>query len=220
MEMTLEDLALAINGGRTDLMTDLWERVQPFIKMKAFAALCLADREYPGAELEDLTQEGYFALKRAVDSYKPEHEHRFLTHLGYHLKTSFAGVLGYRTSKRDLIKKCTSLDIPINDDEPEGETRLDFLPDDSDLIADKEDQIYQEQLREALEGLIGLLNPKGADIIRSYYFAGESARDIARRWNTTLHRGNALRDSYVKQLRSMSRYSKEGWRLRKFLADE
>ena len=70
---TLEELALSIQGGRTGEVSALWDRVSKLVVM-------LADKYYQanqsrcissGTAVEDLIQEGFFAVLYAARAYNP-----------------------------------------------------------------------------------------------------------------------------------------------------
>ena len=80
--MTNEELVLAIRAGQnvTDNMTLLYNQNLPMIRKVV--------KKYAGIEdVEDLTQESYLSLVRAVDLWDPEREAKFLTFLMVCLRT-------------------------------------------------------------------------------------------------------------------------------------
>lgn len=79
--MTNEQLVLRIQAGENIAgnMVQLWEQTKDFISQQA--------RRYRGAaELEDLEQEGFLGLCRAVDNYVPSQEAKFLTYAAFWIK--------------------------------------------------------------------------------------------------------------------------------------
>lgn len=79
--MTNEQLVLLIQAGENIAgnMVQLWEQTKDFISQQA--------RRYRGAaELEDLEQEGFLGLCRAVDNYVPSQEAKFLTYAAFWIK--------------------------------------------------------------------------------------------------------------------------------------
>lgn len=74
-----EELVLAIRNGETDKLTQLYEKNTGIIKK-------IASR-YKGLEdSEDLMQEGYFGLVRAVELWRPEYEVKFITYAGFWIR--------------------------------------------------------------------------------------------------------------------------------------
>ena len=79
--MTNEQLVLLIQAGENiaENLAQLWEQTKDFISQQA--------RKYRGAaELEDLEQEGFLGLCRAVDNYIPSQEAKFLTYAAFLIK--------------------------------------------------------------------------------------------------------------------------------------
>ena len=129
-------------------------------------------------DIEDLKQSGFFGLLDAVASFNPDAGVRFLTHLGWKLKSSFkAAAFGYRKSK--LGNECrlqheariVSLDSPVDED---GTMFYDLIEDPRGRqgIDEAERRIYNEQLHEALERLLSRINEHYADVVRQIYFYG------------------------------------------------
>ncbi|MFR5070474.1 MAG: hypothetical protein ACLTE2_12495 [Eubacteriales bacterium] len=52
-----------------------------------------------------------------VEAFKTEKEYKFNTYLEYHLKTAINELLGQRTSKKEPLNHCGSLDVPMGEDE-------------------------------------------------------------------------------------------------------
>ena len=78
-----------------------------------------------GYETDDLMQEAYFVLLKAVDSYKEDSGYQFVTYLSNQLKWYFSRHVKRDKNRRDL---CV-LDSPIDED---GETaKADMLPDEA-----------------------------------------------------------------------------------------
>jgi RNA polymerase sigma factor (sigma-70 family) len=73
--MTNEQLVICIKAGENvaDNMSQLWEQTRRFIHV-------MATRYQGQAEIEDLEQEGYLALFRAVRGYNPAAGCLFLTY--------------------------------------------------------------------------------------------------------------------------------------------
>lgn len=62
-------------------------------------------------------------MAQAVNDFNPEKELLFNSYLSLHFKKCFMEMIGRRTSKRDMLESCFSLDVPIseNDDTTVGE---------------------------------------------------------------------------------------------------
>ncbi|MGF6991435.1 RNA polymerase sigma factor (sigma-70 family) [Lachnospiraceae bacterium PM6-15] len=81
--MSNEELVRDIQAGASDKMLLLWKQCEKFIVMIA--------NKYKGlAEIEDLTQEGYFALCQAVEKYDETKEATFIHYLAIWLKQTYS----------------------------------------------------------------------------------------------------------------------------------
>ena len=176
--MTNEELAVLIQQGHDELYPVLWENVSKLITVLAYRYY-LGSPDIQGniLEPEDFAQSGYFALVRAVEHFDPAEECKFTTYLTKCLKTAFAETGGWRTSKTDALDKAFSLDTPISEDE--NKTFLDFIPDTRDDIADADDQLWREELRQSLDKAVAALGPKISEIIFRRYVREETLKDIA-----------------------------------------
>ena len=84
IKMNNEELANNIQNGNKELIIDLWEQVEKFIRLKADErAAAINNKDIA----DDLYQSGYFALLNAVKSFDDSRGMNFLSYLKYHLKT-------------------------------------------------------------------------------------------------------------------------------------
>ena len=183
--MSNEELARRIQNGETDLIPTLWEQVQRFIYREAYRRYRATDG-LGGVEVDDLVQSGYIALVEAVAYFQPDGEYKFLSYLGNSLKTAFAEAGGYRTSKRDALNDADSLDAPIAEDN--DTTKGDMLADPVDQYEDAERRIWLEQLRAAMGKAMDELPPEWREVLRRYYWGGESLEEISAA--TGIHKNN------------------------------
>lgn len=192
--MTNEELARRIQNGETDLMLQLWEQVRRFVAQQAKRLIYKLEGRY-GVEADDLISAGYIALYAACATYRPE-EGKFLTWYGYFLKNEFARTCGYKTSKRDLLNRADSLDVPIGED---GDTtKGDMLADPVDQFADAEHKIWLEQLQEAMGKAMDALPAEWRDVLHRYYWQGQTLEEIGKatgvnKNNVWLRHGKGLR---------------------------
>lgn len=63
-----EDLAVKIQGGERELLPQLWEQVERFVRQQAYRRTCMGAVDH-----EDLYQSGFLAVVKAVGSYDPGH---------------------------------------------------------------------------------------------------------------------------------------------------
>lgn len=182
--MTCEELAERIHDGDREKLMELWTQVEKFVGLMARKRLVLSNG-MGGVEFEDLYNSGYIALVAAVDSYDPDTGRSFIGWFAFHLKTAFAEAGGYRSRKqaRDPLHHAGSLDTPLGDDEGEANTLGDFIPDPDAVQAfqDVEDQLYLEQLHDALDRVLETLGADEEAAIRARYYQGRTLAQIGPR---------------------------------------
>ena len=111
-------------------------------------------------------------------------------------------VLGIRTSKRDPLNQCSSLNETVAD-EADAE-RLDLLADPKStepFTAVIEDS-FQLALRTALEKSISKLPANRADIVRKRYFEGKGQHEVASELNVSSTRIQQLERDALKKLKN------------------
>lgn len=115
--MSNEELAVQIKAGDTACIEQLWQNIYRLLYM-------LAGRVYTrrrercaaaGVTLEDLLQECFFVMMRAVDAYDPDAVYPFNAYIRYHMKNTVNTLLGYRTARqqKEPLNTCTSLDMEL-----------------------------------------------------------------------------------------------------------
>ena len=217
--MTNEELAVQIKQGRSDLYVELWSQVHDFITYMALLRVCSVERPSE-IDADDLIQSGYLALVDAVRAFDTERG-AFTTVLGYHLKRAFNEACGTRTERaaRDPIHRASSLDVPANTDDPDGESWVDLIPASECVEEIAVDNAYRERLREAEERLLSRLPEQSADIIRAKYLTGEPVEITAERHSTSVKNLSKLRSQYMTRLRSLARSTPEGAALQRYIED-
>ncbi len=178
MGMTNEELVELIRLGDIGLLPELWEQVRRFIAM-------MARRHYEksedkgGCELDDLIQAGYFGLLAAIRYYKPAKGFKFITYLDLSLKNAFNEAMGIR--KRDWLNYSASLDMPVG--EGDDTALIDMLGDMTPGTADVEEtiveDIFNQELRLALNDALKILSKQQKNIIELHYYFGQSITQIA-----------------------------------------
>ena len=211
--MTVDETAVAVRDGQKELLPELWQGVQRFIRQKAHSTSLKIPAGY-GVTQEDLIQCGYLAVVSAVEHFDPERG-SFLSVLDFCLKSEFARAGGYLTTKQDPLNDSTSLDAPHDLNGEEGGTLMDTVADDGDDYGDTEEKIYIGQLHEALDGEIEKLSDNQADVIRSRYWHGETFATIAERQGTSPQNVQRREESALERLRARE----SAQRLSQFLED-
>lgn len=127
MERTNEELAMLIQSGQKEHVLRLWAQVVDFVRYMADRYLL----DYPKRCQEfrdDLINESYFSLMKAVEGYDEE-KGKFVNYFAFHLKTGFRKVLIGLTEKtrNDPMRDARSLDAPMgeSDDLTLGELLVD-----------------------------------------------------------------------------------------------
>lgn len=189
--MTNEQLAVSAKNGDVSAMEQLYTNnrglifhsVRPYRRM--------------GYDTDDLMQEAYFALIKAVYSYKEDSGYKFTSYLTNTLKWYFSRLVQTDTNRRDL---CV-LDAPIDED---GETtRGDMLPDEGAEF--EEDAIYNADM-EKVFGLVkdALKGENNGDmmynVLCDVFVTGETLAAIGKKYGV---KGERIRQIRVKALRNL-----------------
>ena len=119
-----EELVVLIQAGDRDRIVELWHQVRRMVYKQAARWAGLG-----GTTIEDLTQAGFIAMLRAVDSYDPSRGTKFSTHLFLRLRAELSAATGWssKTARLDPLQNAVSLDAPLTDEE--DATLADFIPD-------------------------------------------------------------------------------------------
>ena len=178
--MSNEELVSLIQSGNVDYFADLWEQIERLVRWKA-KRIISAIGNRAGAEFDDLYQSGYLAMVAAVNTYDPD-SGNFAGWFMLHLRTAFAEATGIRSKKqaKDPIHSALSLEYPLSDDS-DANLLLEVIPDPTSEIPLQrvEEQIYQQQLRNALEMALDKLPDKQRDTLRKKYLEGIPVAQIA-----------------------------------------
>ena len=198
--MSNEELVAMIQAGETDRMGELWEQVRRFV-IKQARRVPLEGRA--DVELDDLIQSGYLALADSVADYTPG-EYCFLTHLSYRLKTTFAEATRFRTERqqRETLAGILSLDTPLSD-EVSSSTMMDLIPDPAgaEAFEHAEDQIYREQLRDAVAAVLAELPAEQQRLLRLRFWECATSQEIACAFKTTTKKIQNQETRTIRELR-------------------
>ena len=145
-----------------------------------------------GLTVDDLDQEGYFAVHYAAQTYTPENG-AFTTWLTVAIQRQIVQALsnGHRCSVTDAdgkarqisadpLNHCASLDTPLDDKEG-GATLGDLCADPAalDAMRNVDGHIYADQLHKAIDTALAKLTREEADVIRRRFYRGQSMPQIA-----------------------------------------
>ena len=194
-------LAALAAAGNSFALGQLWEINKGFLhrlfwqwysKNKAAA-------DNAGLTLEDFDQEAFFAVQVAAKAYIPE-KGAFTTLLYYYVQSQInKAVCGEH--RRNIttedgrvvavsanpLNECSSLDIRLDESDEGSSTKGETIEDPAAAQAFQtaEDDLYTEELHNALEEALSHLAAKQADVVRRHYFEGKAISEIAREDGTT-----------------------------------
>lgn len=201
--MTNEEWAIEIQAGWEDC-TALWEQVHRFIRQQAhrYFTLHAGTCTHAGVELDDLLQCGFMALQDAVRAYRPESGYSLLAYIKYPLLKHFREACGIRTTRRDPLNNCASLDKPVGD---EGKATLGDLQPSQSAAQDMEavlERKYMTELHEAMEKALDTLDTVQRDTIRRRFWNGDTLQAMAKDNGVT---PEVIRQREAKALRRLRR---------------
>ena len=186
--MTNEELAMRIKSGETELMSELWSQICRFVYKQAgkFYVAHESRCKNMGVEVEDLEQEGYIAIYKAVEGFDPSRNTTFLTYAGFCLKKAFFGIcrMNYANWQGNMIRRASSLDAQAYADNEElsiGDT----IADDEDFEASIVDKLYLESAGQDLRKAVAELREGWQDVLYAIYVRELSPSDYARELNVT-----------------------------------
>ena len=151
-----------------------------------------AQADAHGLTADDFEQEGFFAIQHAAQTYDPA-QGAFTTWLtaamqrqiqrtvtNGHARTVTGEDGKQHTTSADPLNHCTSLDVPL-DDEDGGSDTLGDLQEDPAAAAELdavEDEVFREQLHSAMEEALAKLTDREADVLRRRYYQQQRFREI------------------------------------------
>ena len=201
--MTNEQLAAFIKqGGNDELIPILWERIRKIMYMKSDSVYSTLQGRFQqcGADIWDLKQSCYMAFLKAIEGYKPDTGNKFTSYLSYPFKNTVNELIGMRTQKQkhEPLNDFTSLDTPLKEEEPDGNTLVDMIADDNAVNAVELVELEDDYrvLHEAVDNLKEPMN----HVIREYYFHDKKMPGIAREMGISIER---VRQYKAKALRCL-----------------
>ena len=219
-------LAALAAAGNAFALGQLWEVNKGFVRRQLWQWYeknqTVADSA--GLSFEDLVQEGYFAVDYAAKHYSAE-QGSFTTYLSYALlkqiRTATCGeharVIATKDGRRvavsaNPLNECSSLDVRLDETDEGSSTKGETIEDPAATQAFQtaEDDLYTEELHNALEEALSHLAAKQADVVHRHYFEGRTLKEISQEDCTTL---NAARNREQAAFISLSRNLKlQRWR--------
>ena len=170
--MTNEELVIRIQDGETDLYRDLWENNKKLIiqimKNKLHSAIlpCYIS-------LEDLEQEMYFALCKAVKYYDRKKPYYFSTYLNYPILS----VLNKLVFNDKSIEKECSFNTKISDNDGKMIEKWDLVYDPDSNNAYK--NIENEDMNDKVHQAVATLKDRERTAVELYYFHNHTYEEIS-----------------------------------------
>ena len=168
-----------------------------------------------GLTADDFEQEGFFAVQHAAQTYDPA-QGAFTTWLTAAMQRQIQRTLtnGHarnvtgedgklHTTSADPLNHCTSLDVPL-DDEDGGSATLGDLKEDATAAAELdavEDKLFQEQLHSALEEALAKLTDREADVLRRRYYQQQPLREVGEAYGVAWSRAQQVEKAAMRKLR-------------------
>ena len=168
-----------------------------------------------GLTADDFEQEGFFAVQHAAQTYDPA-QGAFTTWLTAAMQRQIQRTLtnGHarnvtgedgklHTTSADPLNHCTSLDVPL-DDEDGGAATLGDLQEDTTAAAELdavEDEVFREQLHSALEEALAKLTDREADVLRRRYYQQQPLREVGEAYGVAWSRAQQVEKAAMRKLR-------------------
>ena len=186
--MTNEELVLRVKAGDREAVPALWEQVRRlcFLILRRFAAGHEERLAAHGVTMEDLEQEAFLGMLKAVNSFSPGKGLAFVSYLAYPIRNRARELCGLRSHRRDSLNHAESFADSIGDDE--GKITLgDTLEDKGagNALESVLDDVFRDELREALEECLGTLPTDWEQAVRARYFDGLTFKEIGKQTGCT-----------------------------------
>lgn len=173
-----------------------------------------AQADAHGLTADDFEQEGFFAVQHAAQTYDPA-QGAFTTWLTAAMQRQIQRTItnGHarnvtgddgklHTTSADPLNHCTSLDVPL-DDEDGGSATLGNLQKDPAAAAELdavEDEVFREQLHSAMEEALAKLTDREADILRRRYYHQQRFREIGAAHDVAASRAAQIEHAALRKL--------------------
>ena len=202
--MTNEELALKAKSGDSNALLELWgqnRNLAIFFARRRYYRL-LARGNTQGADMDDLIQSAFLALVKAVGYYNDEKGFSFSAFWRNCIKSEYNSLLGVRTSKRDALNVCTSLDRTLTVGADADETTLkDTIPDPVDSIGKSDERIYRSQINDVLHRELEMLSSDQQKTLQYRYWQGMTKAKTAGLMGITIGKADELEHTAIHTLR-------------------
>ena len=148
-------IAAAVQNGELDVLT-LWAAVRGYAYRKARRWAAALEHK-SGQDIEDLMQEAFLAMLRAVGLWEQYKGMGFIGVYELTLRDGFSRACGCRTKREaeDPLRSSVSLDMLVGEDGEEAGTLVSLVPDESAVrpFLGIEQQELADSVQQALQGL-------------------------------------------------------------------
>lgn len=179
--MSVEEMVSEYQRGNKDILPDLWRQVRGFAVKRAIQKMrnYRLSNEDRAVDVDDLTQEAYFAMVRAAETYDPEKDSSFLNWWIFYMKTAFNSALNVRTEKgrKSICHRCRSLDAPLA--ESDDYTLGTMIQSDGGELKDADRKIWLDELCRTLTPMLQQLPSQWREILYKRYSEGKTLQEIA-----------------------------------------
>ena len=215
-QATNDALAALAATGNSYALGQLWELNKGLLRSmfwKWYPAH-KAQADAHGLTADDFEQEGFFAIQHAAQTYDPA-QGAFTTWLTAAMQRQIQRTLtnGHarnvtgedgklHTTSADPLNHCTSLDVPL-DDEDGGSDTLGDLQEDPAAAAELdavEDEVFREQLHSAMEEALAKLTDREADILRRRYYQQQPLREVGAAYDVAASRAQQIERTALHKL--------------------
>lgn len=204
--MTNEELAIQAKAGDKGAITQLWSQTRGIVFLKLARYYNRNPERFArcGVTMDDLEQEGFFAVQEAVEAFNPDKGWKFTSWLNYPLQNRVNAILGIKNGyiKRIALNECYSLDEPISQ-ESDDMTLGDSVEDQTALEAFQgvEDRTYNSQLHDTLEVCLSFLEKPMERAVRGQYYENKSLKELGQEMGVSYQYARNLRNNGIRKLR-------------------
>ena len=192
--MTNEELVIRIQDGESDLYTQLWENTK-YLLFRIMRSKLIGTRIPAHITVEDLQQEMFFALIKAVNYYDRDKYTLFSSYLTYPVLTVLNNTV-YRDKSPTMEE---SYNEPITDDDGKTTERIEFIID-----AKSEESFYDIELNDLqlhVRQAVAALKERERAAVSLKFFHNCTEAEIAERLDVSLSRAGQLLNNGLSSLR-------------------
>lgn len=206
-----EELALKIQQGEQRYYNQLWDNTRKLLYRILNKELY--KRTIPNhITKEDLQQELYFALCKAVGWYNPEKGYKFNSYLNYAVKCMLSSALPLHFVAE------SSLNEPVFDDKGDSKKEMiDYIPDSENGIENKIDEIQRNEVSETVRAAVNLLPINERTAVYAHYLQNRTFVSIAEQAGCSIELIRQRTNNGLRKLRkdkTLQQLNRElGWHL-------